>query len=556
MERNDMNQGATTVHIYAGRRVDGPALASGVRHAGGPAHASCGRRVGLLALVCAIIALPALALPSAAAQQVPATLTLEEAIALARRSNPDFLAAANDIGNANWAVRDAYGSLLPGASASTTYAYQAAGRPRFGVVTGDELGLGPTTDFYSSAFSLGLSYRLSGATLMAPRQARSQRDATVATVDAAAHTLTMNVTRQYIAVKRAQDGVTLAQRELARADENLRLAQARVQIGAAIPLEAKQAEVERGRSEVALLQAENLVRTERLRLMQTLGVRFDGDVVLTTEFAIGSVPWSADALVAMAQEAHPQLRAARAQASAAAAGVRMARSAYLPSLSIGAGISGWTRRAGNTEFLVNQSLDRARDSFAQQAQSCTLLNRISAGLSSPLPGTPADCSQFALTPDREADLRHQVEAANRGFPFDYQNDPFSMSLTISMPLFDGFGRERQLEQARIQRMDAELRLRAEQLRIETEVATALANVETARRSAELEARNAALAGEQLELARERYRVGATSFLELQDAETAKARADRAQLTAVYQFHESLAALEAAVGRPLSQAEIR
>jgi outer membrane protein len=147
-------------------------------------------------------------------------------------------------------------------------------------------------------------------------------------------------------------------------------------------------------------------------------------------------------------------------------------------------------------------------------------------------------------------MRQQVESSNRAFPFGYSRDPFSMSLTVSLPLFDGFGRERQLEQARIQRSDAQLRLRSEQLRIETEVATALANVQTARRSADLEARNAELAGEQLELARERFRVGATSFIELQDAETAKARADRAQLNAVYQFHDSLAALEAAVGRSL------
>lgn len=513
------------------------------------------RRAALLALTVALIAAPSALLAPAAYAQESATLTLEEAIALARRNNPDYLATANDIGLADWAVRDAYGSLLPGASASTTMGYQAAGQARFGNFTGDELGLGSTTDYYSSSYSLGLSYRLSGATVMAPRQARSQRDATAANIDAAAFTLQANVTRQYIAVRRAQDGVTLARRELARADDNLRLAQARVEVGAAIPLEVKQAEVERGRSEVALLQAENLQRTERMRLMQTLGVRFDGDVVLTTDFAVTSVSWQADQLVGMAMDAHPQLRAARAQTAAAEAGVRMARSSYLPSLNLTAGISGWARQAGNTQFLVDRALDQARGQADQQIQACTLLNSISAGLSAPLPGTPANCSSFALTSEQEAMMRQQVESSNRGFPFGYSRDPFSMSLTVSLPLFDGFSRERQMEQARVQRSDAELRVRSEQLRIETEVATALANVETAQRSAELETRNAELAGEQLELARERYRVGAASFIELQDAETAKARADRAQLTALYQFHENLAALEAAVGRSLTS-EIR
>jgi outer membrane protein len=150
----------------------------------------------------------------------------------------------------------------------------------------------------------------------------------------------------------------------------------------------------------------------------------------------------------------------------------------------------------------------------------------------------------------------RIREGNSLFPFGYQRNPFSASLTVSLPIFDGLSRERQVEQARIARSDAQLQLRSEELRIRTEVATALGTARTGARSAELEARNAELAEEQLRLARERYRVGAASYVELQEAETLKARADRAYLSALYQFHESLAALEAAVGRPLTDAEIR
>lgn len=499
---------------------------------------SC-RRHGVLALALLLAAAPQ------ARAQTGATMTLDEAIELARRNNPEFLQQANDLDVAEWAVRDAYGNLLPGASASTSYSYQAAGAPRFGIFTGTDLGLGSTTDYYSSSYSLGLNYRLSGASIMAPGQARSQRTATAAGIEAAAFNLTATVTRQYIGVRRAQDGVTLARQELARADENLRLAQARVQVGSAIPMEAKQAEVERGRAEVALLQAENLVQTERLRLAQLLGTPLPAGLELTTGFQVRDVPWSEDELIGIAEHGHPQIRAARAAENAASSGVRMARSAYLPSLNFNAGISGYARQAGNAEFLV----DQRRDSYAQQAQSCVLLNQISAGLSQPLPNTPADCSRFALSAG-EAD---EIRRANSVFPFNYTRDPYSMTLTVSLPIFDGFTRERQIEQARVARNDATLRVRAEEMRIRTEVATALHNVQTARRSAELEQRNTELADEQLRLARERYRVGAASFIELQDAETIKARADRAYLTSIYQFHESLAALEAAVGRPLMNA---
>jgi outer membrane protein len=493
-------------------------------------------RAALLALLAMITLAPV------AHGQNAATMTLEEAIALARRNNPEYLQQANDMTVADWAVRDAYGSLLPGASVSTSYGYQAAGAARFGIYTGSDLGIDGSTDYYSSSYQLGMSYRLSGAALLAPGQARSQRTATAAGIEAAAFSLTTNVTRQYIAVRRAQDGVALARTELTRADENLRLADARVKVGAAIPLESKQAEVERGRAEVALLQAENLVETERLRLMQMLGVHVAGEVVLTTDFVVQDVPWSQDQLMSIAEQAHPQIRAARAFESAAESGVKMARSAYLPSLNFSAGISGYARQAGNADYLVTQ----ARQGMAQQAQSCVLLNQISAGLSNPLPGTPADCSGFTLSDE----AANRIRQNNRVFPFNYSRDPYSMSLTVSLPLFDGFSRERQVEQARVAQSDASLRVRAEELRIQTEVATALRNVQTARRSAELEERNAELADEQLRLARERYRVGSAAFIELSDAETMKARADRAYLTSIYQFHESLAALEAAVGRPL------
>jgi outer membrane protein len=501
------------------------------------------RRMAAMLLVVLLLA------PAAARAQTPrATLTLDEAITLARRHNPDFLQQANDAVNADWAVRGAYGALLPGANASLSYGYQAAGTPRFGNFTGSDFGLSTTTDYYSSSYSLGVGYRLSGASLLAPGQARSERHATEAGIEAAAFTLRTNVTRQYLGVKRAQDGVVLARQELTRAEETLKLANARVQVGAAIPLESKQAEVERGRAEVGLLQAENLVQTERLRLMQLLGVQLEQEVTLATEFAVRDVPWTSEQLVAIARESHPQLRAARAAESAADAGVRIARSAYLPSLNMSAGISGFARQAGNADFLVNQ----AKQNAASQAVQCQQLNLISAGLSSPLPNRPADCAVFTVTPDDEA----QIRAGNRVFPFDYSKDPFSVSLSVSLPLFDGLSRERQVEQARVARSDAELRVRAEELRLATEVGTALRTVQTARRAAELEARNAELATEQLALARERYRVGVASFIELQDAETLKARADRAHLAAVYQFHENLAALEAAVGRPLSAAEIR
>ncbi|MBX6365980.1 MAG: TolC family protein, partial [Gemmatimonadetes bacterium] len=238
----------------------------------------------------------------------------------------------------------------------------------------------------------------------------------------------------------------------------------------------------------------------------------------------------------------PQVVSARANAWAAAAGVRAARTQYLPSLSVQVGWSGSARESGSERYVIEQ----AKGQLASQKASCELLNNISAGLTKPLPGTPADCSPYEWTAEKE----RAVLASNNVFPFNYTAQPMYAQVTLSLPLFSGFSRERELESARVAEQDAQEQVRAQELALRTGVQAGVAAVETARRSVELEAKNRELASEQLAMERERYRVGASSFLQLQEAETIKARADRDYLAALYGYHEAMAALEATVGSPL------
>jgi outer membrane protein TolC len=482
---------------------------------------------------------------TATAQQVPATLTLEDALDLARRNNPEFLTQANDEADADWAVREAYGALLPSLFVGGNLAYQAGGQQRLGVFTSEDLGVGKTPGYLSSGYDIGISYRLGGETLLRPRQAKANRTATQEQIMAAAFKLTADVTRQYLAAVAARDGVALARQELQRANENLRLAEARVAVGSAIALDAKQAEVERGRAEVEVLKAENLLRTETLRLMELVGVEVDREIELTSQFDVFDPEWSTDELVAMALDRHPRLRAQRAQQHAADTDVQIARSQYLPVLDLSLGWRGYAQEATDGDYLIQ----RYREGVDQERQNCQFANDIASRLNPPLP--TQDCSAIVYDPVREAEILNR----NNVFPFDFAPEPFSATLRISLPIFNGFTRERRIQAARVAAEDARHRLRADELRIKTEVATAHQNLQTAYRAVTLEERNRELANEQLDLARERYRVGAITFVELIDAETRKSQADRAYLQAVYAFHEGLAALEAAVGLNLrSQAE--
>jgi outer membrane protein len=302
------------------------------------------------------------------------------------------------------------------------------------------------------------------------------------------------------------------------------------------------ATVEKGRQEVAVIQAQNLYDTERLRLMQQLGVEFNEDIELISTFQVFEPHWTTDALVEQALRTHPQLQSARRTESAASAAAKAQWSNYLPTLSLNGSFAGYVSQIGSNQYVI----DQARSSAANRVESCEFNNALNSRLTSPLPDLSGDCSKLAYT-DAVGD------AAVRGnslFPFNYTGSPAYFSMTISLPIFDGFTRERQVQAARAQAEDAKFNRRAEELTRRTEVTANLLALRAAYRTVQLEERNATTAGEQLELSSEMYRLGAGSILELTTAQESKVRADQAHLAAIYTFHETLAALEAATGEPL------
>ncbi|MCI0436310.1 MAG: TolC family protein [Gemmatimonadetes bacterium] len=476
--------------------------------------------------------------------QGQATLTLEEAIDLARRNNPTYRMTVNNEADADWGVREAYAAFVPSFSVGNSFSYQATGTPRLGNLSAADFGLGATPAVYGSDYRLNANLQISGATFFNAARSKANQRAVEAQIAAAGFDLATTVTRQYLAVLRARDNVTISRSALDAADEALKIAQARQQSGAATRLDLSQAQVDRGRAEVAQLQAENAYDTERVRLMQQMGIALETDVELTSTFDVFEPQWSVEELTATALETHPQLVAAKKSESAAAAAAKAEWSQYLPSISLFGQWSGYVRKVGDPGYVV----DQARNSAENRVSNCQFFNSIANGINGPLPGYPQDCTKFTFTPQMEA----SALAANSLYPFNYTSSPAYFSLSISLPIVDGFTRERRVQTARMAADDAKHTRRAQELTLRTDVTTNLLALRTAYRTVALEEQNAETAGLSLELARERYRLGAGSILELTQAQDAKARADQAHLAAVYSFHESLAALEASVGVALRQ----
>lgn len=495
----------------------------------------------------------ALALPAVlSAQQpvlpsVPQSLTLEDALDLATRYNPGYRQVRNDRGPAAWGVRNAWASLFtPSFSARGTISYQGEGSQTF-----------LSTQFVQpsstigSSYGLNLSWQLSGQTLTRPGLAKAQLNAAEANIEGAANTLRAVVEQQYLTVLQAEAQVDLAEVQLERNEEFLRLAQARFDVGQATQLDVRQAQVARGRSQVALLQARQNVVVEKLRLFQQLGIPAPDDpavVTLTDTFPVVEPTWELHTLLGTAERENPGLNALQAQASAARWSEKAAKSEWLPSLSFNAGWSGFTQEFTDASPLVSSQVAQARAQAQANVAECEFTNQ--AWLN---PGeTPLDCSQLAFTDAQADQLRTQILQRNDVFPFDFTTQPFSASLTVSLPIFTQFGRPQRAAQAAAQADDAREAAEERRLLVRTEVSQAYYTLTAAYESIAIQEQNVAAAAEQLRLATERYRVGSGTFFELLDAQLAAQQAEADHINAIYAYHRAVASLESAVGRRLRQ----
>src|SRR5207253_1895810 len=392
-------------------------------------------------------------------QPVPATLSLADAIALARQHNPAYRQTIHDRAPAAWGVRNAWSSLwLPSVTASGGVGYAGPGEQNFLTSSFSQ-----SVSTWSSNYSFLLDWTLNGQTLSEPGLRKAQLNAAQADVVGAETNLVTAVTQQYLTVLQARDNAEVARQQLQHDEQFLKLAQARYEVGRASLIDVRQAQVARGAAEVSLLRARTAVQVEKLRLFQQIGVSAPvdlGTVQLTDTFTVQTPTWRLSDLLGMAEQQNPSLKALRERERAAGWGVKAATSSWGPSVSLSAGWSGFTQKL--------------------------------------------------------SDINPTIAAAH----------------------------------ANAQQQDLQESVRARGLQVQTDVSQAYLTLQTAFQTIAIQDTNRTAAREQLQLATERYRVGSGTFFELLDAQVAALRAETDYINAGYDYHKALAALEAAVGRPL------
>jgi outer membrane protein len=461
-------------------------------------------------------------------------LTLDEAINLARRNNPVFLSQTSNRRTADAAVRSARGAMLPSADASFGTRYQQGGQQVF-----NGLSFSNSSDAVQSSYGLNLNYRVNTATFVTPKAAVANREAVEADISGSSEQLRAAVTQQYLTVLQAQARAALQDTLVNTAESQLELAKAKLAVGMGTSLDIRRAEVALGQSQVALLTARNNVEVEKLRLFQQLGVPQPEGVQLTTDFPVNPPTFSIDSLLDLARRQNPAILALRSRERAAALNIKVAKAAYTPTLNLSTGWGGNSYQYTNSDYLV----DQARGSVMGQLANCLAQDsiRTRVGLSS------SNCnSRYVFTEAQAAAIR----SSNDQFPFKFERSPLAFTASLSLPVFDNFNREERVQRASVERDAAAYNVKAKDLAMTADVTQAYLTLKTAAQTVALQTQNSTKAREELSYAEERYKVGASTFLDVVTSRGTYEQALIDRVNSVYDYHKAFAALENAVGRPL------
>ncbi|MBV9773325.1 MAG: TolC family protein [Gemmatimonadetes bacterium] len=413
----------------------------------------------------------------AAAQQAepPATVTLEQATALAFQHNPQVVQAAGTVSTSRAAERTAFGAYLP--SLSVNAGTSLAGSNQFGSQVGS-ISTG-TSDSYSAGLSAAWDVYDPGRGAERT-QAKAQTQAAQADVVAQRAGVSLSVEQSFYAVLRAEDLIGVAQSRIQRAQEGVDAAQKRLTVGSATRSDVLRAQLELNTAQSALLEAQTQRDAARLALGRLVGA--DGPVGAQRAGDVSPKPLAMtdEQLIASLVSQAPAIQAAQAASRAAEAGTAAARSQYLPSLRLTTGYN-W---------------------------------------------------------------------ANQDPAFSDSRGSWSLGLGISYPVFNGFQREETSVRAQAQQVTAEAQLADAARQVRSQAGSALGQLHLSEEKIRLAEQALQTSREDLRVQQERYRLGASTILDLLSSQGAVVEAENNLVAARYDYQLARAQLEALAGREL------
>lgn len=256
-------------------------------------------------------------------------MSLEQAVERAMLHSPQLAQTQAGVINAGSTRLRAWGSFLPTVSMSSGASVNSENRfdpATQRTVTG-------SSDSYSAGVSANYQLFQGGrkyAELGRTRAAELEAEARLLTQR---HSVVLRTGTLFVNALRQADLVAVAEASVARAEESLAIARARIRVGGATRSDTLRTRLELANARQSLLQSRNQLRAARFALGRQVGV--SGPVLPVAPDNLDPAPLalSEAEIVALAESRSPAVRVAEAAASVAKSSLASARSSYLPSLS-------------------------------------------------------------------------------------------------------------------------------------------------------------------------------------------------------------------------------
>ena len=363
-------------------------------------------------------ALAWLAVGTAVARAQVPTVTLQEALEMARDVNPTIIQAEGQVQNAGAGKLQAMGAWLPSISAGSNYSAQP-GRPYYNTTIGDTVT--PTSSSMSGSLSASLQVFDGFRRIAENRSASAELGNANAALVNQEFQIALQTKQAFFNALAADELVRVSQRSIQRAEEQLRMSRDKLAAGSAIRSDTLQSVVELGSARLQLLQAETARATAEANLARLIGVdgsvRAERDSSLLQPVVLDTVQLRMEAV---AQS--PSVLQADASVKVAEASVAVARAAYFPTVtasysrslsgpqfnqlngswSARVGLSwsifnGFSREAGVTRSVTSRNSARAQADDARRVVQANLTQYLASLASAEQSLTIAQASVAAAT---------------------------------------------------------------------------------------------------------------------------------------------------------------
>ncbi len=413
--------------------------------------------------------------PGEVAAQDTTRIGFNEAIRIALDQNTDIKRAANQVDQSNATIKAEWMDFAP------TFNIQTSGSRDFGRTFSTQQGgfISQTTDFVRITGQSQLTLFDGFGNIASLRQVQARGESNTLSLERTRQDVIFEVMNRYITLVENREILRVQREELDARRQQLRQTREFVDAGSRPVSALYEQEAAVAEQESAVFRSERDLQLAETRLIQTLQLEPMGTYRFVApsldDDSLAVVDYDVKNLLGQAMDRRLDLRAAQAQARAAEHSIRNAKSSYFPSLSLsGSYGSNWSSNPAPTE------------------------------------------------PDAFFDLLD--ERKNGG-----------LSLSLSIPVFQGLRRNVQVEQAQVQAQNARYALQDQKQQVALQVRQAYLDYENARKQLEATQKRLRSARQAREAAQERFNLGAASIVELTNAQRTFVDAASQRVRARYNF---------------------